>query len=408
MAVWFLAWHNGLTTSKPSAAGGMAVHRDVVKECARKLGFDLVGVTSAERFSREEAIVLERLGQGFMGQLSWYTEARVRRGCDPDQLLPGARSIISVAVSYLTEPPARQEGGLCGRVARYAWGQDYHQVLKRRLKEFVRELSARLGTAFRYKTYVDDGPMLDREVARRAGVGFIGKNTNVLTPIGSWVFLGQVITDLVVEPDRPLQKSCGSCRACIPACPTGAIVSSYVLDSNRCISYLTIEHRGSIPRELRPLMGDWVFGCDICQEVCPVNITRGRATQEPAFHARRELAFPDLRELLTLTEEEFRLRFQGSPVRRATRIGLQRNACVALGNLEDPRAVPDLTKALQEAAPVVRGHAAWALGRIGGNEARQALEETLATELDAVVREEIALALSVVRALEEVPAITSR
>ncbi len=188
--------------------------------------------------------------------------------------------------------------------------------------------------------------MLDREVAWRAGVGFFGKNTNVLTSIGSWVFLGQVITDLDLPPDRPSTKSCGACTACMPACPTGAIVAPYVIDSNRCIAYLTIEHRGAIRRDLRALMGDRVFGCDICQEVCPVNVTRGTPTEEPAYRAPQQFSTLDLEEVLALDEEAFRQRFQGSPIRRATRVGLQRNACVVLGNLGDASAVPALERAL--------------------------------------------------------------
>ena len=377
--------------------------KEVLAACARELDLELVGVTSAAPFRRAERVALDRMRQGLMGELPWYTEERVRRGTRPRELLPGARSIISVAVSYLPQAMDQgmedSEGGRPrGRVARYAWGRDYHQVLKKRLRKLVALLSERLQRPIRFRVYVDDGPMLDREVARRAGVGFFGKNTNILTSIGSWVFLGQLISDLDLPPDPPSHKSCGSCTACMPACPTGAIVAPYVIDSNRCIAYLTIEHRGPIQRELRPLIGDRVFGCDICQEVCPVNITRGKPTGEPAFRAPQAFSALDLMEVLALDEEGFQQRFQGSPIRRATRVGLQRNACVVLGNLGDRAAVSALARALQHEAPLVRGHAAWALGRLGGVAAGDALEEALATERDPWVREEIADALRSERA----------
>ena len=230
--------------------------------------------------------------------------------------------------------------------------------------------------------------MLDRAVAQRGGVGWFGKNTNILTSShGSWVFLGQVITDLELEPDPPVKKTCGSCVRCIEDCPTGAIVAPYVIDNARCISYLTIENRGPIPRTLRPLMHDWVFGCDICQDVCPVN-RKAAYSKEPAFNLRRFTSL-DLVALLEMTEEEFRERFRNSPIKRARRVGLQRNACVALGNRGDPAAVPALARALRDGEPLVRGHAAWALGKLGSPETAHALEKALAQEEDSQVVEEI-------------------
>ena len=244
---------------------------------ARACGFDLAGVTSADDFAADRDAALERIREGRMDGLPWYTESRVMRGTSPTELLPGARSIICLGLSYLgddwPEGPSTGSGqkGM-GRVARYAWVRDYHRVMKRRMREFVRSVERELGAEIAARWYVDDGPMLDRAAANRAGIGWFGKNTNILNPaFGSWVFLGQVITDLELEPDAPLKKSCGSCVRCIEDCPTGAIVAPYVVDNARCISYLTIENRGAIPRELRPLMQDWVFGCDICQDVCPVN-----------------------------------------------------------------------------------------------------------------------------------------
>ena len=423
---------------------------------ARACGFDLVGVTSADDFASDRAAALERIRGGRMEGLPWYTESRVMRGTSPAELLPGARSVVCLGLSYLGDDwpeggrPSTSSGRTVagagrtvedagrtdadrgrgvldsrflgndgrflgndgdnagmGRVARYAWVRDYHRVMKRRMREFVRELERELGSAVAARWYVDDGPMLDRAAANRAGIGWFGKNTNILTSgFGSWVFLGQVITDLELEPDAPLKKSCGSCVRCIDDCPTGAIVAPYVIDNARCISYLTIENRGPIPRELRPLMQDWVFGCDICQDVCPVNRkarpgvfnTEGTESTEDFVKKGKSSVssvvdgFLDLVKLLEMSEEEFRSRFAGTSIMRAKWAGMQRNACVALGNLGDAASVPALSRALRAAEPLVRGHAAWALGRIGGPQAASALAEAAGVETDPDAAEEIALA----------------
>jgi epoxyqueuosine reductase len=360
--------------------------------CARELGLTILGVTSADPFTEGAEAATSRLNDGFMADLPWYTHERIQRGRDPGVILPGARSLISVAAVYPSIRPAHASGK--GRVARYAWGRDYHNVLKRRLKQLISRLSEQLDQPIAHKIYVDDGPMLDREIAKRAGVGFFGKNTMILTQAGSWTFLGQIITDLELSPDAPSQKSCGSCTKCMPACPTGAIVAPYVIDSNRCISYLTIEHRGPIPRELRPLIGDWMFGCDLCQEVCPVNDVRGDALPDDAFTPNPDWSSLDPVDVLALDEESFRARFQGNPIRRATWEGLKRNACIVLGNLGDNAAVPALITTLNEPSSLVRGHAAWALGRLGGAEAELALKAAGQTETDPWVLEEIKLALN--------------
>ena len=387
----------------------------LVKEYARKLGFDLVRVTSAEEFDRDRDIAIERIRAGLMDGLPWYHEARVVRGSRPQELLPGARSIICLGVNYYPAPspppaspsaltseePVPAASGqpapvvvpvLNGKVARYARGKDYHKVMKQRMRAYVAGLSDQLDIGIAARWYVDDGPMLDRAVAARSGLGWFGKNTNILTgEFGSWVFLGQVITDLEMEPDTPLQKTCGNCVRCIDACPTGAIVAPYVIDNSRCISHLTIENRGPIPRELRPLMLDWIFGCDICQEVCPVN-RKASATAEPTF-GKQELAAGDLVEILGMTEEDFRERFRGTPILRAKRVGLQRNACVALGNLKNSETVPALVRALIHGEDLVRGHAAWALGEIGGEPARASLSRAAEVETSPEVLAEIREAL---------------
>jgi len=297
-------------------------------------------------------------------------------------------------MSYMTEDTDQDTDAIRGKVGRYAWGSDYHKVMEQRLRVFVHGLSERLGHSIQAKVYVDTGPMLDRAVAERASIGWFGKNTNILTRShGSWVFLGQVVTDLELEPDKPSKKTCGQCTLCIDQCPTGAIVAPYVIDNTKCISYLTIEHRGAIPLNLRPLMGDWVFGCDICQDVCPVN-RKAQPTKEPAFQTGEHgFTALELLPLLTMTEDEFRETFRNSPIRRAKRAGMLRNVCVALGNIGDPEAVPALTDALHHDEPLVRGHAAWALGRIGGPNVKGALKQALDTEKDKDVREELGLAL---------------
>jgi epoxyqueuosine reductase len=365
-----------------------------IKRYGRELGFDRVGIASAEPFSRDERAAVQRVRDGLMDGLPWYTEERARRANRPDGLLPGARSIISMAMSYLTGEPRTEGAGPHGRVARYAWGDDYHDVMKARLRDFCDGLSQRAGRTVRTRIFVDDGPMNDRAAAERAGIGWFGKNTNILNPsLGSWVLLGSVLTDLELEPDAPLAKNCGDCVRCIDDCPTGAIVAPFVIDNRRCISFLTIELRGSIPREMRPLVGDWVFGCDICQDVCPVN-RKAAVGNEPAFQQRHDFGAPQLLPLLEMTDEDFRERFRGSPIKRAKRVGLQRNVCVALGNIGDPVAVPALATSLVGPEGLVREHAAWALGRIGGDDADLALRSALEHEEDESVREEIELSLA--------------
>ena len=368
-----------------------------IREYAGSLGFDLVGFTTAEPFLRDEKAAVERVRDGLMDGLPWYTEERVRRINRPRLLLSQAKSIISVAMSYLTGPSGADDAGAAGpsgKIARYARGSDYHQVMKGKLRELADGLEEISGGPVSTRIFVDDGPMNDRAAAERAGLGWFGKNSNILTPShGSWGFLGQVITDLELETDRPLLKTCGSCVRCIDDCPTGAIVAPYVIDNTRCISFLTIELRGAIPRELRPLVGDWIFGCDICQDVCPVN-RKAQGSLEPAYRQRHDFDAPQLIPLLELDDEGFRERFRGSPVKRAKRVGLQRNVCVALGNIGAPSSVPALSRALSAPEALVRMHAAWALGRIGGPDALRALTAAAAREEDPEVLEEVHLALT--------------
>ena len=365
-----------------------------VKEFSKEIGADLVGIASAEPLAEHGRAAQERVRQGYMDGMPWFTEERIHRASDPQTLLPGVRSIIAVALSYLPQEEERMsEGQPAGTVARYARWTDYHQVMKSKLRALALALSQQVGRPVRSRVFVDDGPLLERAVAQRASLGWFGKNANILTPThGSWVFLGAVLTDLELEPDVPLKKSCGNCTLCIDACPTGAIIAPYVIDARRCISYLTIGCRGMIPRDLRPLVGDRGFGCDVCQEVCPVN----RDVPGAAMPELKRTGFSalELVPLLTMTQEEFTEKFRNTPIKRARRLGLQRNACVALGNICDRRAVPALGRALRQGEPLMRGHAAWALGRIGGPEAERLLQQALELETDPYVREEVEAAVN--------------
>ena len=388
-----------------------------IKEYAYSLGFDTARITSAEALPEAERVIKERIAQGLMDGLPWFTAERAEVSCHPDALLPGAQSIITLAMCYLSEQPGETTDCVPrGRISRYAWGDDYHEVIKARLEQFtawLREYARKeISNDVETRLFVDTGRMVDRAVAQRAGLGWYGKNTNILTKgWGSWVFLAEIVTNLPLQTDTPLKTSCGNCEICLHACPTQALPAPYVLDNTRCISFLTIELRGSIPLELRPLMGNLIFGCDICQEVCPVNIVAERrlglrntpktVSMEPlkAFRPRAPVgSSPELIPLLSLTEEQFRERFRHSPIRRTKRRGLLRNVCVALGNIGDQQAVPALLGALRDHEPLVRGHAAWALGRIGGEEAKQALQLALSAEEDQEVQQEIRCALADIRA----------
>ena len=372
-----------------------------VKSRAKALGFSAVGITSADPFVEAEAAAARRTADGLMDGLTWWSEARVHASADPQRSTPDARTVIALAYPYPaanSPSPAPGEGqgvgmeGPRGRIASYALGRDYHDVLNERMQPLLAMLRERGYTA---KTYVDHGWMLDRAAAARAGIGWLGKNTNLLVPgIGSNVLLAEIVTSAPLETDAPLKKSCGGCDACLRVCPTGALVAPGVLDNRRCISFWTIEHRGVIPLDIRPMIGEWIFGCDLCQEICPVNARPAApdATALAAFGPVIE-ARPRLEELLTLDDAAFRRRFRESALWRTRRSGLLRNVCIALGNVADRGSVPALTGALNDPEPLVRGHAAWALGRLGGTSAAAALEEALSREADAWVRDECGLAL---------------
>ncbi len=362
-----------------------------IKKRALQLGFDAVGAAPAAAIPGDNLRAwLKRRYQGQMG----YMERNLEKRLDPSLVLEGARSIVSVALNYYHRYALPYDDPDCGVVSRYASGDDYHEVLKRKLDLLLEHVQTEApGT--RGKTYVDTGPVLDKYWASRSGIGWLGKNGNVLAKrrTGSWFFLGELLLDVELEYDRPHLDHCGSCTRCIEACPTDAIVAPRVVDSRRCISYLTIELKDDIAEEFRSAMGNLIYGCDICQDVCPWN----RKVEESGvreFRPRESLRAPRLRELARMTVDDFRVRFQRSAVKRAKWEGLMRNVAVALGNSRDPEAVPELEALLAAPAPVVRRHAAWALGKIGGARARQALRARLAGESDHATRVEIELALS--------------
>jgi epoxyqueuosine reductase len=317
-----------------------------------------------------------------------YLERGRAKRLDPQRVLPGARSVVACALNYHQGPDAAGPD----HVARYAWGADYHDVIEPRLRAVQAEIErAAPGSAGR--AYVDTGPVLERDLAARAGLGWIGKNTMLLHPrLGSYFFIGVVLTTATLAADEPLPDRCGTCTRCLDACPTGAFAAPYALDARRCISYLTIEHRGFIPEPRREGIGGLAFGCDVCQDVCPWN-RHAPITAERAFFAGD---VPRLAELASLDDGTYRERLRRSPLRRARRSGLARNAAVALGNGGDEgdQAVTALVGALRDPSPEVRGHAAWALGRLGGLAARRALDGAQADEMDEAVRREIEAALA--------------
>jgi epoxyqueuosine reductase len=366
-----------------------------LRERARQLGFDRVGVTPADPPPRDLAAYRAWLDRGDHAGMGYMARPdRVERRADPTIILPGVRTVISVAINYAPEPLTAGGDGLRGRISRYAWGADYHDWMLPRLEALGDWILAKTAGE-RCQTYVDTGPVLERAFAARAGVGFVGKNTCLIAPrLGSWLFLGVVLVDVdLPQIGEPLPPRCGTCTRCLDACPTGALAAPYRVDARRCISYLTIEHKGAIPRALRPKMGDGIFGCDACQMVCPWQ-RFARPSPVAAFQATSvDRVRPPLLEVMALDEAAFRRRFRGTPVLRTGRERLLRNAAVALGNLADPRAVPALRSALGDAASLVRGHAAWALGHIAGDETRQALRVALAREADPSVRQELTTAL---------------
>lgn len=387
-----------------------------LKSRALHLGFQRAAITSPTPAPEAVDTWLRWIEAGHHGSMAYMADppAMARRG-DPSLTLPGVRSVLVVSHRYPhADPPGLPSDSSRAVVARYARGQDYHDVVRPRLEQLHQELEAFLGRPVPGRAYADTGPLLERELGRRAGLGWTGKNTLLLHPrAGSWELLGVLLLAEELPPDPPFPaEHCGRCTRCLDACPTGALLGrdphgAPVLDSRRCISYLTIELKGAIPPGLRPLVGNRVFGCDICQEVCPWNGEKASARwpeADPAYTPRPELDGPELvgwtERLLAMSGKEYLRSYAGSPLARPRRQGMLRNLCVALGNAlaaspaPEPRALRALSRALEDRHPLVRGHAAWALGRCTSPEAREALVARKAHETDPTVQEEIERALS--------------
>jgi epoxyqueuosine reductase len=334
-----------------------------IRQRALELGFDDCRFTTAAIPASAEQFQSWVAGKNH-GEMVWLERNAAKR-IDPQKVLPSAKSVIALAASYQIDNPQSEIRNLkSGVVARYARFDDYHDVLGERLKSltgFVNELG---GAEARSLWYVDTGPMLERDFAQRAGLGFVGKHTNLISrKLGNWVFLSEIISTLELEPDAPEKNHCGKCSRCIEACPTNAITAPFQLDARRCISYLTIELKGTIPVELRRAIGNRIYGCDDCLAACPWN----RFAKEGSLmksHARDGLNSPDLIELLQLDNAGFKSRFAGSPILRTKRRGLLRNVCVALGNTGDASALPALERATHDAEPLIAEHARWAIEQI--------------------------------------------
>jgi epoxyqueuosine reductase len=374
--------------------------RQAIEKESRRLGFELFGVTTPEPPQRYK--VFENwLAAGRHAEMASLASERSRQQrANPRLLLPECQSILVLGIRYAApgsldakvRPP---ESGLVGRTAAFAWGEDYHDVIPERLGRLAAFIENMANRPVEHRIYTDSGPLLERELAQRAGLGWKGRNSILINrQHGSFFLLGEILLDLKLEPDRPFTEDyCGSCRRCLEACPTGCIQADRTIDAGRCIAYLTIEHRGSIPPEIRRNFGMRIFGCDICQQVCPWNQRTKKEPGDAAFVTRLASALPDLLAEMSLSTVDFNRKTKGSSLRRAKKRGYLRNVSVALGCTRDVRAVPVLEQALSDLEPLIRIHSAWALGQIGGEAAVKALGEALLTEADPSVMEEINIAI---------------
>jgi len=359
--------------------------REAIRAAARGFGFDVVRFTPAETKTETRAYFQEFLDQGLHGDMAWM-QANADRRADPQTLWPEARSVIMVGLNYGPESDPRETLAQtdAATISVYARNRDYHDVLKKRLRRFATWLSAWAEV----KIFVDTAPVMEKPLAQQAGLGWQGKHTNVVSrEFGSWLFLGEVFTTMEIAPDEAETDHCGACSRCLDICPTSAFMGPYKLDARKCISYLTIEHKGPIPRDLRPLMGNRIYGCDDCLAVCPWN-KFARMTTEADFQPRATLAAPKLKDFLGLDDAAFRALFSGSPVKRIGRVRFIRNVLIAAGNSGDESCVDAIETLLGDEAPLVRGAAVWALRRLSAARAMDMRENYLARETDDSVRAE--------------------
>ncbi|HEY4469977.1 MAG TPA: tRNA epoxyqueuosine(34) reductase QueG [Stellaceae bacterium] len=363
--------------------------REAIRARALAMGFDAVGFAEARLADAARADLAAYIGHGYHGDMGWLAHTAERRG-DPRALWAEARSVVVLGLNYGgNDPLAAEPDPEAGVISVYARGKDYHDTVKKRLKALARWIAERWPGEL--KVFVDTAPVMEKPLAEQAGIGWQGKHTNLVSrEYGSWLFLGEIYLSLELQPDEPEQDHCGMCRRCLDACPTDAFPAPYQLDARRCISYLTIEHKGPIPLELRPLIGNRIFGCDDCLAVCPWN-KFAQAGHEPAFLPRKELTAPRLAELARLDDAGFRTLFAGSSVKRTGRDRFLRNVLIAIGNAPEPG--PELIEAarhcLDDGSPLVRGAAVWAYGRIAkpGDVAAEA-RASLPGEPDPEVRAE--------------------
>ncbi|HEY8874498.1 MAG TPA: tRNA epoxyqueuosine(34) reductase QueG [Stellaceae bacterium] len=364
--------------------------REAIRGHALALGFDAVGFAAAHLADAARDDLREYIERGYHGDMGWLADTSARRG-DPQTLWPEARTVVVLGLNYGgdDDPLAVLSDPERGAISVYARGRDYHDILKKRLKVLARWIAARWPGEL--KVFVDTAPVMEKPLAEQAGLGWQGKHTNLVSrPLGSWLFLGEIYLSLALEPDAPESDHCGTCRACLDACPTNAFPQPYRLDARRCISYLTIEHKGPIPDELRPLIGNRIFGCDDCLAACPWN-KFARVTEVPEFLPRDGLTAPMLAELAGLDDAGFRARFAGTAVKRIGRNRFLRNVLIAIGNA--PQSSAELIAAargrLDDSSPLVRGAAVWAFGRIAGARDLGAAAATRRdAESDAMVRAE--------------------
>ncbi len=376
------------TLSAPGGGEGTATIREAIRGQALAMGFDAVGFAEARLAEEARADLGEFLARGYHGDMGWLADTAERRG-DPQTLWREARTIIVLGLNYGSDDPlAAASDPERGAISVYARGRDYHDTLKRRLKALARWIATRWPGEL--KVFVDTAPVMEKPLAQEAGLGWQGKHTNLVSrEFGSWLFLGEIYLSLALAPDAAESDHCGACRRCLDACPTNAFPAPYRLDARRCISYLTIEHKGPIPQELRPLIGNRIFGCDDCLAVCPWN-KFARVTEEPEFLPRAALTAPLLAELAALDDAGFRARFAGTAVKRIGRNRFLRNVLIAIGNVPQPgrELVAAARRSLDDPSPLVRGAAVWAFGRIAG-------ADELAAEADARLKHESDAAVSI-------------